>query len=128
MVFLTVPFPDFSLLALVTSRLCHSRAGADGVQWERRFLLRCRVRVSPGVTAQRAGRTQSLDRIQGITLWRGRLTLSKFGIESAEYHAGAKHAELLERTNVSAISELLACKTLHVAERSTQWWSRATLS
>ena len=64
-------FPDFSLPALVTCRLCHPRVGADGFKWELRFLLRCRVRVSPGVMAPRAGRTQSLDRIQGITLWRG---------------------------------------------------------
>ena len=38
----------------------------------------------------RAGRTQSLDRIQGFTLWRGRLTISEFGIESVEYHAGGQ--------------------------------------
>ena len=127
MVFVTVPSSSG-----LTCRLCHSRVGADGVSWGRRFLLRCRVRVSPGVMALRAGRTQSLDRIQGNTLWRGRLTISEFGIESVEFHAGAKHAELLERTNVSAISGLLAqapstCGTHHVAERSRQWWSRTTL-
>ena len=99
-------FPDFSLLALVTCRLRHCR-------WcfvERRFLLPCRVCVSPEEMVLRAGRTQTLDRIQGVTLWRGRPLISDFGIESVEYHAGAKYAALLERTNVSASTLDMVCE------------------
>ena len=61
--------------------------------------------------------------------------ISEFGIESVEYLAGAKYAELLQRTNVPTIRELLAQApsiwyarhTSRRRKRWTQWWSRTTL-